>query len=137
MGPGWIVIQQREYGKESFNWNWDTSKSSFGNFSSNYFLRLEKINRPTKDQHHELIVYGYLLIITTLPWRWGEGDKYRLLNLGSTSNERVYGDRMRSHGIYGTKYMVLKTAGSSCRLELVAYYYFLKTIKIMKRWRGN
>ncbi|XP_062121202.1 fibrinogen-like protein 1 isoform X2 [Drosophila sulfurigaster albostrigata] len=56
-GPGWIVIQQRVRGNESFNRDWATYRKGFGSFESDFFLGLEKIHRITSLQRFELYIH--------------------------------------------------------------------------------
>ncbi|XP_060664332.1 fibrinogen-like protein 1 [Drosophila nasuta] len=56
-GPGWIVIQQRVGGNESFNRDWATYRKGFGSFGSDFFLGLEKIHRITSLQRFELYIH--------------------------------------------------------------------------------
>ncbi|XP_060666687.1 fibrinogen-like protein 1 [Drosophila nasuta] len=56
-GPGWIVIQQRVEGKESFKRDWATYRKGFGSFESDFFLGLEKIHRITSLQRFELYIH--------------------------------------------------------------------------------
>ncbi|XP_060658395.1 angiopoietin-related protein 3-like [Drosophila nasuta] len=56
-GPGWLVIQQRVGGNESFNKDWDTYRKGFGSFDSDFFLGLEKIHHLTSSQNFELFVH--------------------------------------------------------------------------------
>ncbi|XP_062121236.1 fibrinogen-like protein 1 isoform X2 [Drosophila sulfurigaster albostrigata] len=56
-GPGWIVIQQRVGGNESFDRDWATYRKGFGSFESDFFLGLEKIHRITSLQRFELYIY--------------------------------------------------------------------------------
>ncbi|XP_034102773.2 angiopoietin-related protein 7-like isoform X2 [Drosophila albomicans] len=56
-GPGWIVIQQRVGGNESFYRNWATYRKGFGSLESDFFLGLEKIHRITSLQRHELYIH--------------------------------------------------------------------------------
>ncbi|KAH8390920.1 hypothetical protein KR215_001840, partial [Drosophila sulfurigaster] len=56
-GPGWIVIQQRVGGNESFNRNWATYRKGFGSHKSDFFIGLEKIHRITSLQRHELYIH--------------------------------------------------------------------------------
>ncbi|XP_062121221.1 fibrinogen-like protein 1 isoform X1 [Drosophila sulfurigaster albostrigata] len=56
-GPGWIVIQQRVGGNESFDRDWATYRKGFGSFESDFFLGLEKIHRITSLQCFELYIH--------------------------------------------------------------------------------
>ncbi|XP_062121209.1 fibroleukin-like isoform X2 [Drosophila sulfurigaster albostrigata] len=56
-GPGWIVIQQRVGGDESFKKDWATYRKGFGSFESDFFLGLEKIHRITSLQRFELYIH--------------------------------------------------------------------------------
>ncbi|XP_060654545.1 fibrinogen-like protein 1 [Drosophila nasuta] len=56
-GPGWIVIQQRVGGNESFNRNWARYRKGFGSYRSDFLLGLEKIHRITSLQRHELYLH--------------------------------------------------------------------------------
>ncbi|XP_034105328.2 fibrinogen-like protein 1 [Drosophila albomicans] len=56
-GPGWIVIQQRVGGNESFNRDWATYRKGFGALDSDFFLGLEKIHRITSLERHELYIH--------------------------------------------------------------------------------
>ncbi|XP_060656428.1 angiopoietin-related protein 7-like [Drosophila nasuta] len=56
-GPGWIVIQQRVGGNESFYRNWATYRKGFGSLESDFFIGLEKIHRITSLQRHELYIH--------------------------------------------------------------------------------
>ncbi|XP_062121225.1 fibrinogen-like protein 1 isoform X7 [Drosophila sulfurigaster albostrigata] len=56
-GPGWIVIQQRVGGNESFNRDWATYRKGFGSFESDFFLGLEKLHRITSLQRFELYIH--------------------------------------------------------------------------------
>ncbi|XP_051858582.1 fibrinogen-like protein 1 isoform X4 [Drosophila albomicans] len=56
-GPGWIVIQQRVGGDESFDRDWATYRKGFGSFESDFFLGLEKIHRITSLQRFELYIH--------------------------------------------------------------------------------
>ncbi|XP_051860813.1 fibrinogen-like protein 1 [Drosophila albomicans] len=56
-GPGWIVIQQRVGGNESFNRDWATYRKGFGSYRNDFFLGLEKIHRITSLQRHELYIH--------------------------------------------------------------------------------
>lgn len=101
-GPNWAVIQQRINGEEDFNRNWESYRNGFGSFTGDFFLGLERIHRLTSDQTHELYIHMERFDGTTFFARYdnfriaGEGDKYRLLSLGSFSGNAVE-DRMRYH----------------------------------------
>lgn len=90
-GPGWIVIEQRVDGGESFNRNWATFREGFGDFKSDFFLGLEKIHQLTNDQYHELYIHmerfdGH--VDYARYDRFGisdEDDKYRIHILGKFS----------------------------------------------------
>ncbi|XP_062131943.1 fibrinogen-like protein 1 [Drosophila sulfurigaster albostrigata] len=56
-GPGWIVIQQRIGGSESFNMDWANYRRGFGAFDEDFFLGLEKIYRLTNSRRYELYVH--------------------------------------------------------------------------------
>ncbi|XP_060658221.1 angiopoietin-2-like isoform X2 [Drosophila nasuta] len=56
-GPGWIVIQQRVGGSESFDRDWATYRKGFGSMDSDFFLGLEKIHRLTNSRRHELYLH--------------------------------------------------------------------------------
>ncbi|XP_060655664.1 fibrinogen-like protein 1 [Drosophila nasuta] len=56
-GPGWIVIQQRVGGNESFERDWVRYRKGFGSYRSDFFLGLEKIHRITSLQRHELYIH--------------------------------------------------------------------------------
>ncbi|KAH8300029.1 hypothetical protein KR044_008743, partial [Drosophila immigrans] len=56
-GPGWIVIQQRVGGNESFNKNWTAYREGFGSIERDFFLGLQKIHRLTTTQRYELYVH--------------------------------------------------------------------------------
>ncbi|XP_051858586.1 fibrinogen-like protein 1 [Drosophila albomicans] len=56
-GPGWIVIQQRVGGNESFKRDWATYRKGFGSFESDFFLGLEKIHRITSLERFELYIH--------------------------------------------------------------------------------
>ncbi|XP_060654854.1 fibrinogen-like protein 1 [Drosophila nasuta] len=56
-GHGWIVIQQRVGGNESFNRDWAKFRKGFGSFESDFFLGLEKIHRIMSLQRFELYIH--------------------------------------------------------------------------------
>ncbi|ESO01705.1 hypothetical protein HELRODRAFT_135982, partial [Helobdella robusta] len=51
---GWIVIQQRIDGSQSFNQNWDTYKLGFGTYYKNFWLGLEKMHQLTTSADYRL-----------------------------------------------------------------------------------
>ncbi|ESO01673.1 hypothetical protein HELRODRAFT_81275, partial [Helobdella robusta] len=50
----WIVIQQRIDGSQSFDQDWDTYKSGFGNYDANFWLGLEKMHQLTTSADYRL-----------------------------------------------------------------------------------
>lgn len=90
-GPGWIVIQQRLNGSETFDRNWTTYSEGFGSPHGDFFLGLRKIHRLTMDQRHELYVHmeNFEGIIEFARYDQfviaSEQDHYKLLSLGSFS----------------------------------------------------
>ncbi|ESN96880.1 hypothetical protein HELRODRAFT_86064 [Helobdella robusta] len=51
---GWIVIQQRIDGSQSFDQNWDTYKLGFGTYYKNFWLGLEKMHQLTTSADYRL-----------------------------------------------------------------------------------
>ncbi|ESO01678.1 hypothetical protein HELRODRAFT_174641 [Helobdella robusta] len=51
---GWIVIQQRIDGSQSFNQSWAKYKAGFGTFNANFWLGLEKIYQLTNSASYRL-----------------------------------------------------------------------------------
>lgn len=88
-GPGWIVIQRRSNGSETFDRNWTTYSEGFGSHHGDFFLGLQKIHRLTMDQRHELYVHmeNFEGIIEFARYDQfaiaGETDNFKLLSLGS------------------------------------------------------
>ncbi|XP_060656354.1 fibrinogen-like protein 1 [Drosophila nasuta] len=76
-GPGWIVIQQRVGGNESFNRDWATYRKGFGSFESDFFLGLEKIHRLTSSQDHELYVH---LVFLNGTIKYAQYDNFKISN---------------------------------------------------------
>ncbi|XP_060655464.1 fibrinogen-like protein 1 [Drosophila nasuta] len=100
-GPGWIVIQQRVGGNESFNRDWATYRKGFGSFDSDFFLGLEKIHRITSLQRHELYIHLVALNGSTYNARYddfkiSDEDSGYKLSLGKFSGT-IIEDAMRYH----------------------------------------
>ncbi|XP_062132454.1 angiopoietin-related protein 7-like isoform X2 [Drosophila sulfurigaster albostrigata] len=76
-GPGWIVIQQRVGGNESFNRDWTTYGKGFGSFESDFFLGLEKIHRLTSSQDYELYVH---LVFLNGTIKYAQYDNFKISN---------------------------------------------------------
>ncbi|XP_062135338.1 fibrinogen-like protein 1 isoform X4 [Drosophila sulfurigaster albostrigata] len=99
-GPGWIVIQQRVGGNESFNKNWASYRKGFGSYKSDFFLGLEKIHRITSLQRHELYIHLVALNGSTYNARYDdfkisdEHSGYKL-SLGKFDGT-INGDAMRA-----------------------------------------
>ncbi|XP_034483849.1 ficolin-2-like [Drosophila innubila] len=110
-GPGWIVIEQRLNGGESFNRDWATFRKGFGSHDGDFFLGLEKIHRLTNNQYNELYIYMERFdgrIDYARYDRFGisnENDKYRINILGEFSGNVE--DKLRSHA-----YMMFSTSDS-------------------------
>ncbi|ESO03927.1 hypothetical protein HELRODRAFT_151843, partial [Helobdella robusta] len=51
---GWIVIQQRIDGSQSFTQNWAKYKSGFGTYNKNFWLGLEKMHQLTTSADYRL-----------------------------------------------------------------------------------
>ncbi|XP_060657938.1 angiopoietin-related protein 7-like isoform X2 [Drosophila nasuta] len=90
-GPGWLVIEQRFNGRESFNRDWATFRKGIGSFAGDYFLGLEKIHRLTTDQFNELYIHMERFDGSVDYARYehfvvgNETDKYRISFLGDFS----------------------------------------------------
>ncbi|XP_062135327.1 fibrinogen-like protein 1 isoform X3 [Drosophila sulfurigaster albostrigata] len=100
-GPGWIVIQQRVGGNESFNRDWATYRKGFGSYKSDFFLGLEKIHRITSLQRHELYIHLVTLNGNTYnasyeDFKISDEDSGYKLSLGKFDGT-VIGDAMRYH----------------------------------------
>ncbi|XP_051861686.1 fibrinogen-like protein 1 [Drosophila albomicans] len=98
-GPGWIVIQQRVGGNESFNRDWATYRKGFGEMDSDFFLGLEKIHRITSLQRFELYIHLVALNGSTYNARYddfkiSDEDSGFKLSLGKFSGTIVE-DAMR------------------------------------------
>ncbi|XP_060658927.1 angiopoietin-related protein 7-like [Drosophila nasuta] len=104
-GPGWIVIQQRVGGNESFNRNWATYRKGFGSYKSDFFLGLEKIHRITSLQRHELYIHLVALNGSTYNARYddikiSDEDNGYKLSLGKFSgtiirDSMIYTENMK------------------------------------------
>ncbi|XP_034104834.1 angiopoietin-related protein 7-like [Drosophila albomicans] len=99
-GPGWIVIQQRVGGNESFNRNWATYRKGFGAMDSDFFLGLEKIHRITSLQRFELYLHLVTLNGSTYNARYddfkiSDEDSGYKLSLGKFSGT-IIEDAMKS-----------------------------------------
>ncbi|XP_062135342.1 fibrinogen-like protein 1 isoform X3 [Drosophila sulfurigaster albostrigata] len=102
-GPGWIVIQQRVGGNESFNRDWATYRKGFGAMDSDFFLGLEKIHRITTLQRHELYIHLVALNGSTYNARYddfkiSDEDNGYGLSLGKFDGT-IIEDAMRYHEI--------------------------------------
>ncbi|XP_034105756.1 angiopoietin-related protein 7-like [Drosophila albomicans] len=98
-GPGWIVIQQRVGGNESFNRDWATYRKGFGEMDSDFFLGLEKIHRITSLQRFELYIHlvavnGSVFNARYDDFKISDEDNGYALSLGKF-DETVIGDAMR------------------------------------------
>ncbi|XP_034100815.1 fibrinogen-like protein 1 isoform X2 [Drosophila albomicans] len=98
-GPGWIVIQQRVGGNESFERDWATFRKGFGSFESDFFLGLEKIHRITSLQRFELYIHLVEMDGRTLNARYddfkiSDEDNGYALSLGKF-NATIIKDKMR------------------------------------------
>ncbi|XP_034104829.1 fibrinogen-like protein 1 [Drosophila albomicans] len=98
-GPGWIVIQQRVGGNESFNRDWATYRKGFGSYRSDFFLGLEKIHRITSLQRFELYIHLVALNGSTYNARYddfkmSDEDSGYKLSLGKFSGT-IIEDAMR------------------------------------------
>ncbi|ESO08277.1 hypothetical protein HELRODRAFT_125208, partial [Helobdella robusta] len=71
---GWIVMQQRVDGSQSFSQNWATYKAGFGAYNANFWLGLEKIYQLTNSANYrlrfEVLFNGY--------WISDEYDSFRI-----------------------------------------------------------
>ncbi|XP_062131390.1 fibrinogen-like protein 1 [Drosophila sulfurigaster albostrigata] len=104
-GPGWIVIQQRVGGNESFNRDWATYRKGFGSYKSDFFLGLEKIHRITRLQRFELYIHLVALNGSTYNARYDDfkisdedsGYKLSLGKFSGTINEDAmrYNENMK------------------------------------------
>ncbi|XP_051858588.1 ficolin-2-like isoform X2 [Drosophila albomicans] len=100
-GPGWIVIQQRVGGNESFFRDWATYRKGFGSFESDFFLGLEKLHRITSLQRFELYTHLVDEDDNTYNARYdgfkiSDEDNGYALNLGKF-NGTNYEEGMRYH----------------------------------------
>ncbi|XP_034106881.2 angiopoietin-related protein 7-like [Drosophila albomicans] len=98
-GPGWIVIQQRVGGNESFNRDWATYRKGFGEMDSDFFLGLEKIHRITSLQRFELYIHLVALNGSVFNARYddfkiSDEDNGYALSLGKF-DETIIEDAMR------------------------------------------
>ncbi|XP_051861019.1 angiopoietin-related protein 7-like isoform X3 [Drosophila albomicans] len=98
-GPGWIVIQQRVGGNESFNRDWATYRKGFGSYKSDFFLGLEKIHRITSLQRFELYIHlvavnGSVFYAGYDDFKISDEDHGYALSLGKFS-ETIIKDSMR------------------------------------------
>ncbi|KAH8392610.1 hypothetical protein KR215_011358, partial [Drosophila sulfurigaster] len=98
-GPGWIVIQQRVGGNESFNRDWATYRKGFGSYKSDFFLGLEKIHRITSLQQFELYIHlvavnGSVFYAGYDDFKISDEDHGYALSLGKFS-ETIIRDSMR------------------------------------------
>ncbi|XP_030243365.1 angiopoietin-related protein 1-like [Drosophila navojoa] len=90
-GPGWIVIQRRIDGTESFNLNWEEYKKGFGDIKGEYFIGLEDMYLITQSQPHELYIHLEDFNNETRYARYSnfligsEEESYKLLQLGNYS----------------------------------------------------
>ncbi|KAL7734906.1 hypothetical protein ACLKA6_011178 [Drosophila palustris] len=130
-GPGWIVIEQRVNGGESFNRDWATFRRGFGSFDGDFFLGLEKIHRLTNNQSQELYIHMERFdgrVDYARYDRFGiasEFDKYRINILGQFSG--TVEDKLRPHA-----FMKFSTsdsdndnwAGGSCAALREAGWWF-------------
>ncbi|XP_005112197.2 fibrinogen C domain-containing protein 1 [Aplysia californica] len=90
-GGGWVVIQRRASRDVSFFRGWTDYKYGFGNFSTNFWLGLEKIHQLTNMRRHELridftfkgkdyhAIYGNFSLS-------GESDDYKIHISGFSGN---------------------------------------------------
>ncbi|XP_060654864.1 fibrinogen-like protein 1 [Drosophila nasuta] len=100
-GPGWIVIQQRVGGNESFNRDWATYRKGFGAMDSDFFLGLEKIHRITSLQRFELYIHlvavnGSAYNASYDDFKISDEDNGYKLSLGKFSGT-IIEDAMRYH----------------------------------------
>ncbi|XP_060656663.1 fibrinogen-like protein 1 [Drosophila nasuta] len=98
-GPGWIVIQQRVGGNESFNRDWATYRKGFGSYKSDFFLGLEKMHRITSLQRFELYIHlvavnGSVFYAGYDDFKISDEDHGYALSLGKFS-ETIIRDSMR------------------------------------------
>ncbi|XP_062135317.1 angiopoietin-related protein 7-like isoform X7 [Drosophila sulfurigaster albostrigata] len=100
-GPGWIVIQQRVGGNESFNRDWATYRKGFGSYKSDFFLGLEKIHRIASLKRHELYIHlvtlnGSIYNARYDDFKISDEDSGYKISLGKF-NGTIIEDAMRYH----------------------------------------
>ncbi|ESO01737.1 hypothetical protein HELRODRAFT_81686, partial [Helobdella robusta] len=71
---GWIVIQQRIDGSQSFNLSWNEYKSGFGTYYKNFWLGLEKMHQLTTSADYRL----RFEVLISGSWYSDEYDHFRI-----------------------------------------------------------
>ncbi|ESO01739.1 hypothetical protein HELRODRAFT_137131, partial [Helobdella robusta] len=71
---GWIVIQQRIDGSQSFNQKWIEYKSGFGIYYKNFWLGLEKMHQLTTSADYRL----RFEVLFSGKWYSDEYDHFRI-----------------------------------------------------------
>ncbi|ESO01679.1 hypothetical protein HELRODRAFT_81674 [Helobdella robusta] len=72
---GWIVIQQRIDGSQSFNKNWQQYKDGFGLYNANFWLGLEKIYQLTSSAGYRL---RFEILVKNGAWISDEYDSFKI-----------------------------------------------------------
>ncbi|ESO01652.1 hypothetical protein HELRODRAFT_81424, partial [Helobdella robusta] len=77
---GWIVIQQRIDGSQSFNRTWSTYKAGFGTYDANFWLGLEKIFQLTNSHNYKL---RFEVLVIDGSWISDEYETFKIDSEGS------------------------------------------------------
>ncbi|XP_026846977.1 angiopoietin-related protein 1 isoform X1 [Drosophila persimilis] len=127
---GWLVIAYRFDGSEKFDRDWQNYKAGFGYLNSEFFIGLDKLNRLTNSDRHELLV---LMRSKTREERFAiydlfsignEAEKYLLNVLGTYKGDA--GDSLRYHA--GKKFTTYDqdnddNAQNCARIHAGAWWY--------------
>lgn len=82
-GGGWTIIQRRVDNSTSFNRGRKEYSGGFGNFNSNFWLGLKKMQRMTDSASHELYI-GMESFVTASSLAYA---KYSTFSLGTDAND--------------------------------------------------
>uniref|UniRef100_A0A182IYV5 Fibrinogen C-terminal domain-containing protein n=1 Tax=Anopheles atroparvus TaxID=41427 RepID=A0A182IYV5_ANOAO len=99
-GGGWILFQDRYYGKVNFNRNWNDYRDGFGDLKYEFWLGLKHLHQLTSERPHELIVqvkdfngsYGYAHYDQFMIGSESEGYSLKIGNYKGTA-----GDALKFH----------------------------------------